>query len=87
MTVGTPCVEREQRSQYAESKESKREPNALLFEWNVMQSGYLKDVHRGGSRAEIDAEYADQQQCRTSHQHQCQFHGGIFFLAAAPYAD
>ncbi|MPM66662.1 hypothetical protein SDC9_113572 [bioreactor metagenome] len=67
MTVGAPGVEREKCSQYAESQEGKREPDALLFEGDVMQSCNLQQVHGARSAAEVDSQNTDEQEGGTSH--------------------
>ena len=81
VTVGAPCVEREQCTEYTETEESKREPNALLFDRNIMQLGNFQQVHTGGTGTEIDTQNTNKQECGTTHQHQCQFHGRVFLTS------
>ena len=85
--AGAPSVEGEQGAQHAESDEREREPDALLLDGDVVQLGYLEHVHGGGTRTEVDAQDADEQQCGGSHQHQRQLHGGVFLTPAAPHAN
>ena len=87
VTVGAPCVEREQSAQHTETKEGKREPDALLLDRDIVQLGYFQQVHGGGAAAEVDTQDTDQQESGTAHKHQCQFHGGIFLASRAPYAN
>ena len=87
VTVGAPCVEREQGSQYAETEEGKRKPDSLLLNRDIVQLGYLQQVHGGAAAAEVDAQNTDEQESGTTHQHQCQLHGGIFLAPRTPYAD
>ena len=87
MAVGAPRMEGEQGAQHAEPDEDQREPDILLRQGNVMQLRDLQDIHRRGPGTEVDAQDADQQQRRTAHEHQRQFHGGILLAAAAPHAD
>ena len=87
MTVGAPCVEREQGAQYAETDEGQREPDALLFDGNVVQACNLQQVHGRCARTEVDAQDADQQEGRATHQHQRQLHGGVFLVTGTPHAN
>ena len=86
MTVGAPGMEGEQSTQHTESHKDHREENALHFCRNV-QFHQFQQVHGGSSGTIVDTENTHQQECGTAHQHQCQFHGGIFFLSATPHAD
>ena len=87
MTVRTPCVEREKGAQYTEAEESQREPDALLCKRYVVQLRDFEEVHSGCSRTEIDSENTDQQEGRTTHQHESQLHGCIFFTSRSPYTN
>ena len=92
MTVGAPCVEREEGSEHTETDEHHGEEHLLQVYGNEARcGGYLGDVHRISAAErpveEVDAQDADDEQCRTAHEHQRQFHGCILFLAAAPHAD
>ena len=87
MTVGAPCVERKECAQYAESQEGEREPDALLCERDVVQPGYFEDVHCRPAGTEEYAQNTDQQESRTTHQHQGQLHGCVFLASRAPYTD
>ena len=86
VTVGAPCMEREQSSQYAESEEYSREENTLDFCRDVFVC-YFENVHRFSSGSVIDTQDTDKQESRTTHQHQCKFHCGIFLASATPNAD
>ena len=79
-------MEGEQGAQYSETQEDKREEDALHFVRN-MQFGYLQQVHGFAACTIEDAEDTDQQEGGTSHQHQGQLHGCVFFTSATPYAD
>ena len=87
VTVGAPGMEGEEGSQYTESEEGQREPDALLCQRNVVQGGDFLQVHGGGTGPVVDAEDADEQEGGTAHEHQGELHGGIFLAAAAPYTD
>ena len=87
MTVGAPGMEREQSAQHAETEEGKREPDALLLHGNIVQLGYLQQVHGGGAATEVDTEDTDKQESGTAHQHQRQFHGSVFLASRTPYAN
>ena len=86
MTVGTPSVEGEQSTQYTEAQEDEREEESLHFGRDVAL-GNFKDIHGFGTGSVEDAEDTNQQEGRTTHQHECQFHGCIFLLTASPYTD
>ena len=91
MTVGAPCVEGEEGTENAEADEGHREPNALLGEVDGMGAahvvGDVNDVHGLATGTIEDTEDAAHEEGRSAHEHEGQFHGGIFFLAAAPDAD
>ena len=86
MTVGTPGVERKESSQYTKTDKGKREEPPLQFVRNMLTRN-VKNVHACRSRIEIDTQYPDEQQGRTTHQHQGQLHGCIFFFTGAPNSD
>ena len=86
VTVGAPCVEGEQCAQYAESQESHREEDLLVF-GRDFQLRDFKHVHGFGSGTVEDTQDTDEQECRATHQHQGQLHGRIFFSAASPHTD
>ena len=90
VTVRRPRVERKHRAEHPEADERQREEQVLRAHRNRM-FGDFENIHRQltafGRRMEIDAEDADQQQRRTSHQHQRQFHRRILFPAGSPHAD
>ena len=90
VTVRRPRVEREHRAEHSETDERQREEQVLRAHRNRM-FGDFENIHRQltafGRRMKIDAEDADQQQRRTSHQHQRQFHRRILFPAGSPHAD
>ena len=87
MTVGRPCVEREQGAQDAKPDEKEREENVLNLCGNVGHGSYLVNVHRGGSAEEVYGQDADDEQGRTAHEHQGELHGCIFLGSGSPYAD
>ena len=91
MTVGAPSVEREEGAQHAETYKRKREPDVLLLYVDsvgpVEVIGYVDDVHRLTAGTVEDAEDASHEERGATHQHEGQFHGGVFLLSATPYAD
>ena len=87
MTVGAPCVEREQSTQHTKSDEDEREEHLLDSYGDVVQSGNLVDIHRGGTTEEVDAQNTDDQQGRASHEHERQLHGSILFGTTSPHAN
>ena len=87
MAVGTPCMEREQGTQYAEAQEHRRKEQVLHLFGDIMQVGNLQHIHRLRPGSVIDAQDTDEQESRPAHQHQRQFHGGIFLTPAAPYTN
>ena len=87
MTVGRPCVEWEEGSQHAETDEKQGEEDVLHILGDIGHSRNLIDVHRGGSTEEVDGQDADDEQRRTTHKHQGEFHGGILLGACTPYSD
>ena len=52
-----------------------------------MQLCNFQQVHTGGTGTEVDTQNTNQQECRTTHQHQCQLHGRVFLSSTAPYTD
>ena len=42
VTVGAPCVEREQSAQHTETEEGEREPDTLLFDGNIVHLCYFQ---------------------------------------------
>ena len=91
VTVGAPGVEGEEGTEHTETDEGQGEPDVLLSEVNGMGTarvvGYLDDVHRLSAGTVEDAENAAHEEGGTAHEHQGELHGGVFLLAAAPYAD
>ena len=85
VTVGRPCVEREHRTQHAKPYKRSDKQSVLPFQINTV-CGYFHKIHRLAGMI-VNAKDADQQQCRTAHQHQSKLHGSIILVAAAPYAD
>ena len=87
MAVGTPRVEREQGAKHTETDEYEREEHVLYVGRYVVVSGNLHHVHGGSTVEEVYSEDTENEQGRTSHEHQRKLHGGILLVAAAPYAD
>ena len=87
MTVGRPCVEREQGSKNTETDEDEGEENLLDIDGNVVFLGYLEHVHRVTATEVEDAKQSEDKQCGASHEHQGELHGRVFLVAAAPNAD
>ena len=86
MTVRAPGMEGEQGSQHTESQEDGREENALhLGRYLVVDN--FKNIHGLCSGTVVDTQDSDEQEGRSTHQHQRQLHGGIFLLSASPYSD
>ena len=53
-----------------------------------VKGGWLDfDVHRRGTTEIVDAQDADNQEGRASHQHQRQFHGRVLLMTRAPDAN
>jgi hypothetical protein len=73
MTVGRPCVEREKRAKYAKTHKGQREEISLCFDRNMSLRNF-KQIHSVATCKIVNAKYAHEQQRRTSHQHQGQFH-------------
>ena len=87
MTVRTPSVEREQGAKHSKTNEHKREEYLLKFNRNVVHLCNFKHIHCCCSASEINSEYAEDKQCRTTHKHKGKLHGRILLMAAAPYTD
>ena len=83
MTVRTPCVEREQGTQHTESQEDKWEEKFLHLGRDVTLSDF-KNVHGIGTGTVEDTQDTNQQEGRTTHEHQGELHGCIFLLSASP---
>ena len=80
-------MEGEQSTQHTEADENEGEENLLDVNGDVMLGGNLRDNHRVGSAIEVDTENTEDEQGRTSHEHQRQFHGRILLVARTPHAD
>ena len=52
-----------------------------------MQLSYFQEIHGFTTGTIENTQDSNQQESRTTHQHQGQFHGCIFFLSATPYAN
>ena len=91
MTVGRPSVEREHGTQHAEADERQREQHILPAVGDGIVMGDVQDVHRQrlslGSRVEVDADQAEHQEGRATHQHQRQLHRTVVLVAAAPHTN
>ena len=92
MTIGRPCVEREQGSQHTEADEDEGEEGILNGHRNgVRRLGDGVDVHGEHAAVDavevVDAEDAKDEQGRAAHQHQGQLHGRILLAARAPHAN
>ena len=87
MTIGRPCVEREHGTEHTKSDKDEGEEHLLNFNGNVVQGCNLKHIHGGGTREEIDAQDSQNEQCRTTHEHERELHGRIFLGTTSPHAD
>ena len=61
MTVGRPCVEREQCAEHTEADEYKGKEDVLCVLGHGMHTCQLSDIHCGGTAEIVDAEYAEYQ--------------------------
>ena len=77
-------MEGEQSTQHTKTDENEGEEYLLDVNGNVMLGGNFRDNHRVGSAVEVDAENTEDEQGRTSHEHQRQFHGRILLVARTP---
>ena len=84
MTIRRPCVEREQGTQHTEADEDEGEEHLLNLNGDIVHSSNLVDVHRRSAAEEVDAKNTDNQQGRTTHQHECQLHGRVLLATRAP---
>ena len=75
------------KPQYTKTEECQWEPDALLCKRYVVQLCNFEKIHGGSSRTEIDSENTDQQEGGTTHKHECQFHGCVFFASRTPYTN
>ena len=85
-------MEGEQSAQHTETDEDEGEESTLDVGRNEMRGlGNLIYVHRIHTTILaieiVDAEQAQNQECRATHQHQGELHGCIFFLARTPYTN
>ena len=74
-------MEGEQGAQHTETNEDEGEEHLLNSYGNIVHSSNLVDVHRGSTAEVVDAQNADNQEGRASHQHQRQLHGSILLVA------
>ena len=87
VTVGRPCVEREERAKHAESDEDEREEYLLYVNGNIVHGSNLLDVHCRCTAEIVDSEDSDDKQGRASHKHQSELHGSILLVSATPHTD
>ena len=80
-------MEGEKGTQHTEADEDEGEEHLLCLHGDVVHLCNLQYVHRCGTAEEIDAEDADDEEGRTTHQHQRELHGCIFLVAATPYTN
>ena len=80
-------MEGEQSTQHTESDEDEGEERILNLLGNVVHSSNLVDIHRGVTAEVVDTQHAENQQSRTTHQHQRQLHGRILLAARTPHTN
>ena len=79
-------MEGKECSQHTESQEDHREEDTLHFGRYLVLHDF-QDIHRLGSGSVVDAQDTNQQEGRTTHQHQGQLHGSVFLAAASPHTN
>ena len=88
MTVGRPCVEREQGSQHTEADEDEGEEDVLYPAGDGVGCSNRRQFERVVAAIlaveEVDTQQTENQQGRASHQHECQFHSRVLLMTRAP---
>ena len=90
VAVGRPSVEREHGAKHTEAHKCEREQHALPTVGYGIVVGNLKDVHSEaavGARVVVDADDAEHQEGRATHEHQRKLHGRVVLVATAPHAN
>src|SRR3712207_2956383 len=78
-------MEWEQSSKNTKTDKEEGEKYLLNLNRNICHRCNLIDIHGCSSTEIVNTKDSDNQQSRTTHQHQCQLHGRILLRTGSPY--